>query len=164
MIARSVDAASRAADAEITLSSDEITAVLDSLVVVDAEEQAAQIAQAEKKVTRVIVDGRGRKIRTRDESIARHAQNDAERAAVAGLQALAALDDDRASYRNGVGFSQATGAAGHALAALLAAGLPILESDWTVAVKICQTHKKQLSQLVLEKKETRCLDKFLTMS
>jgi len=143
LVAASVDAASKGADDAVSCGADEMAefAVIASELVSSEVEQAVVNASA----PRAVKDKLGRKIRIRDAANAHHASTDAERFAANGLLTLAALDDDHVKERNGVGFSLATTSAGHALAALLEAGLPLLDADWQVAIKICQTHRKQLA-------------------
>lgn len=70
-------------------------------------------------------------------------QDDLERWALAGLQKLIALDADRASERNGAGFSKNDGEFGRSLV-LQAGKYGLTDCQWSAAVKLAYRYKRQL--------------------
>jgi SNF2-related domain/Helicase conserved C-terminal domain len=60
---------------------------------------------------------------------------------VAAITGLALADDDRASEKNGIGFSKSTTGAGHALA--WTADLGWTAAQWQEAQTICHVHRRQ---------------------
>lgn len=112
-----------------------IDAALDVELSEDALEPITTEASATKTTTRKIIDAEADQI-TADQITAIHE----------GLRTLAAMDNDRAHVRNGVGFSKVDGVIGHSLA-----GAASLTSRQAVlGRRIIRKYHKQLGAAVLE--------------
>lgn len=113
------------------------------LAALDAECQAyaadcAAADEAAKRATSRRIDTTGLDNETR-----REACSTVEAWAAAAITDLAALDRDRASVRNHMGFNKADGKYGHALAQRLA-GEGLTELEWHIAIKIASGYPRQV--------------------
>lgn len=74
----------------------------------------------------------------------REAKDEVERWAARALVTLAALDPDRASVINGVGFSKIDGAFGKSLAEQFLARGVLTDAQWASAVRIARKYRRQV--------------------
>lgn len=103
------------------------------------EALAASGVTAEEMAKRVASGGERRAVKTR-----RRAKDAVEAWAGGALVTLAALDPDRASVINGVGFSKIDGGIGKSLAEQFAAAGVLTDAQWAAAVRLARKYRRQV--------------------
>jgi hypothetical protein len=121
---------------------------LKALAEARAERARGQTERARRRVAGVRAYVAKAAARRLDEAqaseILRHPQTPEERWAAQGLVSVAGDDPDRAREKNDVGFSQADGGLGHALAFLLADEPALTDQQWRLAVRLAHKYRRQI--------------------
>jgi hypothetical protein len=110
-------------------------------------EEAQARAREEQEALEALGDAHdGREVRVKGKW--RSAANAVEEWALAGLEAVAAQDADRAREENGVGFSKVDGEFGHSLVRQHRMDGLLSAKQWPAAVRLARKYRRQIAEVV----------------